>query len=140
MPPPPSVNVFHFTATNNNCCNDGDRIPSLWVSSDGKFNFRSTLGHTYYAKDVSFVLGKSYHITIQQSNDGGKYWYEIIVDGHSHTKLENNLPKTYPTVNLYTGSNWLPPFSLEFGTICNLKIKQGKLVAFKQSKLTYNSL
>ena len=29
-------NVFHFTATGDNCCEMGDRVPALWTN-EGKF-------------------------------------------------------------------------------------------------------
>jgi hypothetical protein len=28
-------NIFHFTNTNNNCCNSGDRNPAIWVNPNG---------------------------------------------------------------------------------------------------------
>ena len=125
--PTSTMTVFHFTATNHNCCNDGDRIPGFWVNS-ATFVFRASIGHNYnHAYDgFNFVLGKSYHIAIKQSTDGSKYWFEIIINGNSQSKVENKFgAKTYSTVNLYTGDPWYEPFSSEFGSVCNLKIKQG---------------
>merc|ERR1711962_926033 len=121
------MSVFHFTSTNHNCCNDGDRIPAFWVNS-ATFVFRASIGshnHNYGYDGFNFVLGKSYHIAIKQSTDGSKYWFEIIINGNSQLKLENKFARTYSTVNLYTGDPWYEPFSSDFGSVCNLKIKQG---------------
>ena len=32
-------NLMRFTATNNNCCNGGDRIPAIWTRKDGLLYF-----------------------------------------------------------------------------------------------------
>ena len=124
--PTTTISVFHFTATDNNCCNDGDRIPAFWLTSH-TFLFRASIGDNYNYRHSSFnfVLEKSYHITIKQSTDGSKYWFEIIINGNSLIKLENKKAKTYSTVNLYTSDPWYNPFSSEFGSLCNLKIRQG---------------
>ena len=116
--------VFHFTATNNDCCNDGDRIPAFWVNS-ASFMFRAPIGsdYNYRYNSFNFVLGKSYHITIKQSTAG---WFEIIINGNSQVKVENKYgAKSYSTVKLYAGDPWYEPFSSDFGSVCNLKIQQG---------------
>ena len=37
------MEVFRFTATNENCCNNGDRIPALFINPAGTFHFSSSL-------------------------------------------------------------------------------------------------
>ena len=120
------MNVFHFTATNENCCGHGDRVPALFINKAGEFGFRTSLNDNgNYLKDFTFVLGKTYHVTIQQSKEGNKYWYEVIIDDDSILREENKNPKTYSTVHLYTSDPWYDPFSSDFGNICNVKIQQG---------------
>ena len=57
------MEVFRFTATNENCCNNGDRIPALFINPAGTFHFSSSLynGENYnYVHDIDFVLGETY--------------------------------------------------------------------------------
>ena len=120
------MNVFHFTATNENCCDNGDRVPALFINKAGYFHFTTSLNDNgNYWKDFTFVLGKTYHVIIQQSKEDNKYWYEIIIDGDSLLREENKSPKTYSTVDLYTSDPWHDPFSSDFGNVYNLKIQQG---------------
>ena len=119
------MNVFHFTATNDNCCNNGDRIHAFWVNRGGYFYIISSVNNEgNYQKLVNFVLGKIYRVTIRQVKEGSKYFYEIIVDGKSELRTENRNPKSYPTVRLYRSDPWYDNFSPEFGSICNVKIQQ----------------
>ena len=77
----PWINVFHVTSTNENCCNKGDRIPGLFINKDGYFQFTTSMnnyGHDF--RNISFTLGKIYHVTIKQSKYGSKYWYEFIMN------------------------------------------------------------
>ena len=121
------MNVFHFTASNESCCDLGDRVPALVIFKDGYFHFTTSLNDNgnYLEKSFAFVPDKNYHVTIQQSKDGNKYWYEIIIDGDSILREQNMNPQTYSTVKLYTSDPWHDPFSSDFGNVCNVKIQQG---------------
>ena len=134
------MEVFRFTATNENCCNNGDRIPALFINPAGTFHFSSSLynGENYnYVNDIDFVLGETYHVTIKQSLIAGKYWYEIIIDGDTKVEVENKNPTKFPTVNFYTSFNG--GFTYDFGHVCNFKIHQGGKLEYDkkyQSTLT----
>ena len=124
------MNVFHFTGTNGNCCGIGDRIPALFINKAGYFHFTMAINNNgNYQKNIDFELGKTYHVTIQQSIIGDKFWYEILINDESKLKLENSNPKTFSSVHLYTSDSWYESFTSDFGTVCNLKIQQeaGKL-------------
>ena len=67
-------------------------------------------------------MGKKYHATIQQFKKDGKYWYEIIADGESSFKIENEKPRSFDNVKLYASDPWHAPFSSNLGIINNVKI------------------
>ena len=123
--PSVDVNVFRFTSTTGAYGGDGDHIPGLFISTDGKFWFRSSFNA--YDLDVNFELGKMYHVTIrQQIKEDGKHWYEILIDGDSKLKIENITPKSYPNVKLYASDSFNDPFITNIGSICNVNIQQGQ--------------
>ena len=118
------TNVFHFTA-NGNYENYGDRIPALYINSNGYFQICSAInGNLNYWKNFDFELGKQYQITIKQFIDKGIYWYEIIIDGESRFKIENTQPQSFSSVKLYTSDPWYNSFSSDLGSICNIRIQQ----------------
>ena len=124
------TNVFHFTA-NGNGPDYGDRIPALWINSDGYFYISSAInGHNDSAQNNDFELGKRYQITIQQFIASGTYWYQIIIDGESMLMIENTQPQSFSSVRLYTSDPWYPSFTSDLGSICNVKIHQeeGKIL------------
>ena len=63
-----------------------------------------------------------YNVAIK---DGGKYWYEIIVDGKTKLKVENKNPKTFSKVYLYASSPWYETLSSTVCKICNVKVQHG---------------
>ena len=117
------TNVFHFTA-NDNYGDYGDRIPALFINSDGYFHICSAVnGNHDFCQNYDFEIGKMYHIIIQQYKgyDGLSYWFEIIVDGELKFQIENTQPKSFSSVTLYTSDPWYTSFR-HFGSICNVKI------------------
>ena len=127
------MNVFHFTATNDNCCRTGDRIPAVWIHKDGYFHICTSLnGNANACKNIGFELEKTYQVTIKQVKDGRQYFYEIIVDGISKFKEENKKPLKFPTVSLYGSDPWYDSFTSEFGSLCNFALNQevGKFLNF----------
>ena len=63
------LNVFRFTATNDNFGSPGDRIPALFVNKAGYFAFRTSLNNeANYKKNIDFLLGMATLI----SNEGHK--------------------------------------------------------------------
>ena len=120
------TNVFHFTANDNNYAY-GDRIPALFINSDGYFHICSAVnGNKNFCQNFDFEIGKQYQIIIKQSIVGGKYWYEILIDGESKFQIENTQPQSFSSVKLYTSDPWYNSFTSDFGSICNVKIQQGE--------------
>ena len=121
IPSTTSTNVFHLTGSDNNCCNNGDRIPAMSINSAGYFHICTSVnGNGNYWKNFDFELNHVYQITIQQLKDSsGLYWYEIIIDGVSKEKTENKQVTTYPSVKVYASNPWIDSFTSDLGIISN---------------------
>ena len=104
---------------------DGDSIPSLFISNDGKFMFHSSVNNNFnHGLDIDFELNTMYNVSIgQQIDEDGKYWYEILIDGDSKLKIENKNHRSYTNVKLYASDSFVDPFISNFGSICQVKIQ-----------------
>ena len=123
------LNVFHFTANDNPCCNIGDRIPSVYVhrrleDSDDVFHFSSGVNLVgYYVTEVPYDLFTEYNIIIQQYEESQNIWkYEIIINGEVKHSIQNIDPKVFTNVIVYAGSPWGDVLDSDHGTVWNLKI------------------
>lgn len=117
------TNVFHFTSKSDKVYY-GDRIPALWINKGGHFSISSAVnGNLDYWTKINFEIKRQYQIIIKQFLESGKYWYEIITDGHSNLKIENTEPQNFSDVKLYASDPWHEPFSSDFGNICNVNIQ-----------------
>ena len=121
------MNVFHVTA-NGDKSQYGDRIPAVFVYSDGKLYIHSAVdGNTMYEYTFEVELGKLYHIIIQHYKGlyGFGYWYEIIIDGEQKVKIENTQHwQSFSNVKFYASDQWYDPFSSEFGCIGKITISK----------------
>ena len=116
------ANVFHFSADDNYRGPNYSRIPAVWIWS-ARFLFVNS-NHVHY---FPILLGKQYQIIIQQFKDSyGKYWYEIVIDRKSKFKIENTKAKSFSNVKLYASDPWYIPFSSDWGSICDIKIRAHK--------------
>ena len=121
------TNVFHFTAHGNDVTRYGDRIPALYINKGGFFHVCSAVsGNKNYCKNVNFVLGKEYQMTIQQLKVLGKFWYEIIMDSASILKIENSQAQRFSNVKMYTSDPWYPSFTSDLGSITNIRALHGE--------------
>ena len=124
-----SLNVFHFTANDNACCNVGDRIPFVLVhktslNSDNVFHISSgvnSIGNK--VTNIPYDLFTEYKIIIQQYEESQNVWkYEIIINGEVKHSIQNIDPKVFTNVIVYAGSPWGDVFDSDHGTVWNLKI------------------
>ena len=122
------ANVFQFSSRKLNWpfYRHGDNKPGFYINKAGSFHFSSAVSGKNHYHDVDLELGKLYQITIQQLNVGGKYWYEIIIDGETKLKIENTCPH-FSNAILFTSNTMYneKAFSTDMGRICNVKIKRG---------------
>ena len=125
MPDATWTTVIRLTATDDDCCDLGDRIIHVSIKNNGQFFVSSHVnGNNDYYKYFHFELGKNYQMSIQQWKQNEKYWYEITIDGLSKFKIENSQPKQFSNVKLYATDPWHAAFTSDFGSICNIKIQQ----------------
>ena len=120
------MNVFHFTIYGDmDGRRYGDRIPGLWIGN-GYFGISSAVGGEKNKwKSFRFVVGKKYHITIQQLKVSGNYYYEIIIDGVSKYKILNKKAKRFYGVKMYASDPWNHhPFTSHFGWISAIKTQK----------------
>ena len=117
--------MFRFTTLPGIYGSDGDSIPSLFISNDGKFMFRSSVNNNFnHGLDIDFELNTMYNVSIgQQIDEDGKYWYEILIDGDSKLKIENKNHRSYTNVKLYASDSYFDPFITNVGSICNVNIQ-----------------
>ena len=119
-------NVLHFTANDKDCCDNGNRIPAVYVLGD-KLKVISSISGNYNYEAVSFacVLEQMYHVIIQQYKGlTDDYWFEIIIDDESKFKIQNKFQRSFSNVKFYASNPWLDPFSSEFGSIGNITISK----------------
>ena len=115
------TNVIHFSTGKNGY---GNQIPAVYINKHGYFHICSAVSGNYnYAKNFGFSLGEQYYITIQQSKQNGKYWYEISINDHLKLKVQNTRPRIFSNVKEYTSGPWHAPFTSDLGTISNLEIE-----------------
>ena len=123
------LNVFHFTANNNPCCNLGDRIPSVFVhktilNSENVIQIYSGVNSIGNAvTNIPYNLFTEYNIIIQQYEESQNIWkYEIIINGEVKHSIQNIDPKVFTNVIGYAGYPWDDVFDSDHGTVWNLKI------------------
>jgi len=95
--------LLRFTSTDKDCCSVGDRIPAIFVHSDGYIHVTSQVGtNGNYYKNFNIKLKTWIKVDIKQYPDGnGKAIYEVIVDGKSAVKAENSEPTIYENVKVW---------------------------------------
>ena len=76
-----------------------------------------------FRRSFHAMLNKEYDITIQQSQIGGRYMYQVFISGKRVINVVNRSPKPFNDVKLYTSDPWYPAFTSDLGTISNLKIE-----------------
>ena len=124
-------NVFQFTATDNRCCDFGDRIPYFGLHTwEGQtFHFANEVGSHDGKPGNKYInepyeLSKDYKIIIQQYENSENVWiYEIIINGNVIESVENQKPKEYNNVKFYASNRWDTAFTTEYGRVWGMKIK-----------------
>ena len=67
-------------------------------------------------------LHKNYSIKIAQLNIGGKFIYSVTINGHVYFSIENQKPRNYGKVSVYTSNPWYDTFG-QSGSLSNLEIQ-----------------
>ena len=80
--------IIRFTATDSNCCNNGDRVPAISYHSDGYLSIASSVnnnGNYYFNYNID--LKKWYHVEIVQTKKDGKVKEYYRKNSHSEYLL-----------------------------------------------------
>ena len=120
---PGNCEVFHFTANDNDCCNQGDRYPMLYCNSQPAFWLTSSLNsNANYGKNYFYDVGTKYHIVIEQCLENGQLVYKIIVNDEVFVTEVNSNPLTFDSVKLYAAGAWHTACNDENISLENLKV------------------
>ena len=103
---PSWTNIFHITNTGNNCCNNGDRIPAMWVfPNETRFHIRMSTNDS-----------ENDGIDIEGAPVNNKILVTLLFDNNTVTVFINNnkqITKTFNTIAtvapnalLYIGDPW----------------------------------
>ena len=99
-------NIFHITNTGNNCCNDGDRQPAIWIKpNETRFHLTfSTDNNGNDGFDIDAVaLNNKVLITLIFDKNVFTMYINTV---KSTSKTFNNIHKIIPGSTLYIGDPW----------------------------------
>ena len=120
------TSIIHVTK-GENVRDIGDRIPAVflrrWFWTARIVVCSAVSEDRNFRRSFHAMLNKEYDITIQQSQIGGRYMYQVIVSGKRIVNEVNRHPKKFTNVKLYTSDPWYAAFTSDLGTISNLKIE-----------------
>jgi len=105
------ANIFHITATGNECCSIGDRYPAFLTNRNGFIHFATQIGDRGNAFWDSPQLPPRvwYGIEAEQRFKNGKWVVEVRAGRAGENPLplraeiENPKPRQYKFVTVYTG-------------------------------------
>ena len=73
--------IIRFTATGENCCNHGDRVPAIFYRSDQGMHISSSVNNEgNFKSDYDINFGQWYHIEIVQENNNGKVRLDNLIE------------------------------------------------------------
>ena len=113
--------VVHFTE-GGNCCNVGQRVPSLQVKDSGKLHPAFAVngnGNYYKTTTKEYPVDQWHQVEFSQTLENGKYIYTVKINGVTWIEMENEQPKKFSNVKVYAADPW--ETSLK-GTLKNLII------------------
>ena len=99
-------NIFHISNTGNNCCNNGDRIPALWVKpneSNFYLKFSTDDNGDDGINSIEIPLNTKVLITLLFDNNTVTVYMN---NDQKVTKTFNNIAPISPNAILYIGSPW----------------------------------
>ena len=123
------TSILHLTATGNDCCYFGDRLPGIWFHGTWKRAEKNRLricsavngiGSYCLNSGVTVPRGQWTTIEISQRPDGVHYIYQVKVDGVYLGSVLNRQPRFFYDVKVYGSDSW---YNAAEGTIRNLLIE-----------------
>ena len=102
-------NIFHFTNTDNNCCNKGDRVPAIWVTPDNTNIFHITVstendGNSWFNTTNNIPFGSAVFIAVVVKRRAIQYYINntlIMTNNYDYDIVNRN-----DNTKLYIGDKW----------------------------------
>jgi len=142
--------LLKVTATGNDCCSPGDRIPAVYVNKGGYIHVATqigTNGNSYKNINVKPKTWTKVEIKQYQQYSAGKWFFEVFIDRKSVFKTENSRPMEYKNVKIYTAQGNVYPVAdariqdLEYG-VCSepgFQYLEGSCYGFIRIKTNWES-
>ena len=109
------TNIIHLTATGNNCCKYGDRIPAVWfystttTATKNKVHICSAVsGRGNYCFDSGIIVPRGQWTTIEinQHREGVSYKYVVKVNNIMLGSVTNSKPQLFSNVKVFGSDSW----------------------------------
>jgi len=109
------TNIIHLTATGNNCCHNGGRIPAVWFYSTSATATKNRLlicsavngnGNFCFTSGVNVPRGQWATIEINQRLEGNSYTYIVKVNGAVLGSVINKKAQQFSNVKVFGADNW----------------------------------
>lgn len=103
--------IVHFSATGNNCCDYGDRVPGVWFYP-GKRQLHIIDGHGKVGSgndecviEDELVAGRPYNVQI----DAHEHFVEVYVNDVMQCTEPRQDRRPFPTAKVYASDPWYAP-------------------------------
>lgn len=122
------TNILHLTASRDDCCKQGDRIPGIWfhgASANSTYNKLlicsavNGLGNYCVDSKPNIPRGKWTTVEVSQRPEGAHYIYQVKVGGVLLASMINDQPRYYARVKVYGSDKW---YNTAEGSMRNLVI------------------
>ena len=103
--------LLRFTSTENRGGSPGDRIPAVFLHSDGIMAVRTQgqTGEGAFGKNFNVNLRTWIKVEMKQYPVENEWFFEVIIDGSSVWKVKNSSPTLLNDVKVYAARDqWLP--------------------------------
>ena len=110
--------LFHFTVTNGDCCNFGDRLPALWLYPGGT-NLHCRLGDSTegnWGIDSDGPLPMNTPVAVRLRAMGSDVSLEI--DGRVVASAKQPTYRPSGLATIYAGDPWYPPARATISNFC----------------------
>ncbi len=104
-------NIIHFSATGDNCCNYGDRVPGVWFYP-GKRQLHIIDGHGKVGSgndecviEQELVPGTPYNVQI----DAHEHFVEVYINDVMECTEPRQDRRQFPTAKVYASDPWYSP-------------------------------
>jgi len=101
--PDKMANYLTFTATDNNCCEIGDRVPAFFTNSGGFLQLATQIDYNgnHIARSPNLEENVWYSVEVEQFFEDHEYFFMLRADGRQVFKEHQNNPRYYTNVKIY---------------------------------------